>query len=133
MPRMRRRSLLGCTRRYATPRAGRCAARLDHTPSPLILAPIWQVYGDVFEDAATCVLTWRRRYRGNPKLWKRLMRSDKLVKELVECAPVIAAVRALVDGYDLAEGETFTIVDLCSGKVPSHGASASASPPPCPI
>lgn len=79
-------------------------------------APGRRVYAEVFDDAVRCVVAWRRRYRGNPRLWKQLMRPERVVKELVECAPVIAAARALVHGHVLADGERFTVVDLCSGK-----------------
>ena len=59
------------------------------------------------------MLRWRRRYRGNPRLWRSLFKGEKVVKEIVESAPVIAAVREVVAAH---EGEKMTIVDLCSGK-----------------
>ena len=50
------------------------------------------VYADVFDDACAAILRWRRRFA--PALWRRLMK-ERLLKELVEIAPVIAAVRDL--------------------------------------
>ena len=39
-----------------------------------------------------------------------------MVKELVEAAPVIDAVRSVVAQQQLAGGEKISIIDLCSGK-----------------
>ena len=74
-------------------------------------APRRDVYGGIYDECADAVVRWRRRYHGNPQLWKRLMK-ERLVKELVECAPVIAATRDFV----AEQHERVTIVDLCSGK-----------------
>ena len=75
-------------------------------------APGSDVYSDVYADAVASVGRWRRRYRGNQALWRRLLRPERLVKEIVETAPVIAAVR----DYVAAEPRRVTIVDLCCGK-----------------
>ena len=79
-------------------------------------APGSRVYPEVFAEAQECVVRWRRRYHGNARLWKQLFKSDKVIKELVEAAPVIAMARALVTSAKLPPGERFTVVDLCSGK-----------------
>ena len=74
-------------------------------------------YPEVFHDAEIALLRWRRRYREtSPRLWKSLMRADKVIKELEESAPVIEAVRCVVAETELAEGERISIIDLCSGK-----------------
>ena len=75
------------------------------------------LYPEVFADAKLAVVNWRKRYREqSPRLWKSLMRADKIVKELSEAAPVIDAVRSVVAETPLPEGQKFTIIDLCSGK-----------------
>ena len=87
------------------------AAFADWLDKALRAAPNQAAYGSTYIDSAAAVVRWRRRYRGNPKLWNRLMK-DKVVKELVECAPVVAACRDYVD----AHAKPVTVVDLCSGK-----------------
>ena len=71
-------------------------------------------HAELFADAHASVLRWRRRYKGNPRLWRSLMKADRVVKEIVEAAPVLAAAREVVAAAP--PGERFTIVDLCSGK-----------------
>ena len=44
-------------------------------------APRRDVYGGIYDECADAVVRWRRRYHGNPQLWKRLMK-ERLVKEL---------------------------------------------------
>ena len=78
-------------------------------------APGRTAYPAVFDSAEECVVRWRRRYHGNPSVWKCLMK-DRLLKEIVECAPVIAAAQEFIATAPLAEGERFTLVDLASGK-----------------
>ena len=77
-------------------------------------APGADKYADLFADCHDCVLRWRRRYRGNQRLWRSLMKADRVVKEIVEAAPVLAAARDMVLAAPL--DQRFTIVDLCSGK-----------------
>ena len=72
------------------------------------------IYSSVYDNAIEAIVEWRKRYRGNPLLWKRIFRKEKVIKELVEVAPVIDVVKSVVEAYD--EDENFTIVDLCSGK-----------------
>ena len=87
------------------------AAFADWLDKALRAAPNQAAYGQTYLDSAAAVVRWRRRYRGNPKLWNRLMK-DKVVKELIECAPVVAACRDYVDAHT----KPVTVVDLCSGK-----------------
>jgi hypothetical protein len=87
------------------------AAFADWLDKALRAAPNQAAYGRTYLDSAAAVVRWRRRYRGNPKLWNRLMK-DKVVKELIECAPVVAACRDYVDAHTTP----VTVVDLCSGK-----------------
>ena len=54
------------------------------------------VHADLFAECLQCVLRWRRRYRGNPRLWRSLFKGEKVIKEIVEAAPVIAAARDVV-------------------------------------
>ena len=95
--------------------------------SELADAPGVDKYPEVFADAQAAVLTWRRRYRHSPRLWRSLG-CERMVKELVESAPVIAAVRSVVDDTELAEGERFAIVDLCSGKGCKRSGGALLAP-----
>jgi len=63
------------------------------------------------------MVQWRRRFHGNPVLWRRLFKGEKVVKELTETAPVIAAVMDLVGSARVERPEEqFTVVDLCAGK-----------------
>lgn len=87
--------------------AGWLAAKLAEAPGA-------NVHAELFADCHECVLRWRRRYRGNPRLWRSLMKADKVVKEIVEAAPVLAAARDAVNSA--RPGEKFTVVDLCCGK-----------------
>ncbi|KAK3284057.1 hypothetical protein CYMTET_8274 [Cymbomonas tetramitiformis] len=80
----------------------------------LSASPGYATYPEIYAEAHDCVLRWRRRYRGDKPTWQRLMKRERLVKELGEAAPVIARVRAVVEA--LPEGKRATIVDLCSGK-----------------
>jgi hypothetical protein len=75
------------------------------------------VYDQVFENAITAIVNWRMRYRGNPSLWRRIFKKERVIKELVESAPIIHAVQELVENYVPKHAEDrFTIVDLASGK-----------------
>ena len=83
----------------------------------LSTAPNQEAYSTLYADAVEAVVRWRRRFEGHPDMWKRLMKRDKVVKELIESAPVIQRVRELVEHESqLGPDERFTIVDLCSGK-----------------
>ena len=71
-------------------------------------------YPELFAEAVISVCRWRRRYRGNQRLWRSLMKADRVIKEIVEAAPVLAAAREVVAAAPA--GEKFTVIDLCSGK-----------------
>ena len=78
--------------------------------------PLSKDYPELFATAPKLICKWRQRYQGNPTLWKRLFNKDKVIKEFVESAPVIAAVEQLVLNADLEEGKKYTIIDLACGK-----------------
>jgi len=93
-------------------------------------------YPRVFNGAVRAASSWRRRYRGNPALWRRIFKGDRVAKELIEAAPVIDAAMRLADDYEPDDGDDdedgdgdgdgddngrrrrgkITIVDLASGK-----------------
>jgi len=77
-------------------------------------------YSTTYEDSLNAIVNWRKRYRGNPSLWKRIFKKDRVIKELVESAPVIEFVkRAVVQSKyndDDDDEKKYTIIDLCSGK-----------------
>lgn len=87
-------------------------------------APGRNTYSSAYEDSLNAIVKWRKRYRGNPSLWKRVFKKDRVVKELIESAPVIEFVkRAIVESSsnnniddDDDDKKKFTIIDLCSGK-----------------
>lgn len=72
-------------------------------------------YSKVYQDAIQAIVNWRKRYRGNPVLWKRIFKKERVIKELIESAPVIYAMQELVEAHE-SDDEKFTIVDLCCGK-----------------
>ena len=80
------------------------------------------LYSDVYEDSIKAIINWRKRYRGNPTVWKRIFSKDRVVKELIESAPIIQAVKTIVESNanenenENGNNEKFTILDLCSGK-----------------
>mmetsp|Transcript_24548 Transcript_24548/g.73679 ORF Transcript_24548/g.73679 Transcript_24548/m.73679 type:complete len:380 (-) Transcript_24548:16-1155(-) len=97
--------------------AQRAASERDFTAwlaAELETAPNRETYADLYAESAAAVVRWRRRFHGNPKLWQRLAK-ERLVKEVVECAPVVAATRDFVAARP-AGAPPVTIVDLCSGK-----------------
>jgi len=75
--------------------------------------PTFAVYNEVMIEAVDAVIRWRRRFDGNPGLWRRIMK-PRLIKEIGETAPILDATLCLLRGnQDLKD---VTIVDLCSGK-----------------
>ncbi len=79
--------------------------------------PLSEQYPDVFGLAPKCLVKWRQRYRGNRSLWKRLFHKERVLKEFIEAAPIIDAVRHFVDHAEVTSPEEkFTVVDLASGK-----------------
>ncbi|KAL7521591.1 hypothetical protein ACHAWX_006268 [Stephanocyclus meneghinianus] len=79
-------------------------------------SPMYHEYLTVFQAAPKIMTEWRQRYRGNPALWKRLFQKDRVIKEFVEAAPIIDAVKRLVDDAVLVNGQQFTIFDLACGR-----------------
>ena len=80
---------------------------------------LYELYPEVLHAAPKCVTNWRRRYDGNPKLWKRIFTLDRVLKEIVEAIPIIDAVSKWIhyqDGQTQQKRTNVTIVDLCSGK-----------------
>lgn len=73
-----------------------------------------QTYDAVYEDSVEAIVKWRKRYRGNPAVWKRIFKKDRVIKELIESAPIIENVKRLVN--ESQSTEKFTVMDLCSGK-----------------
>lgn len=79
---------------------------------------LYEKYGEqVFDKLSKCITLWRKRYRDgdSAKLWKRLFKRDRVVKEIIESLPIIHA----IDGWVASasnDDEPVTIIDLCSGK-----------------
>ena len=71
-------------------------------------------YANVYEDSITAIVNWRKRFRGNPVIWKRVFKKDRVIKELIESAPIIQSVKRVIES-NVSE-EKFTILDLCCGK-----------------
>ena len=79
-------------------------------------SPLRHQYAAVFELAPKIITEWRRRYRGNPSLWKRIFDKDRVIKAFIEAVPVIDAVKRLVENTDLDDGKQFRILDLACGR-----------------
>ena len=80
---------------------------------------LFELYPHVFEKAAMCTSRWRKRYRGNPGLWKRIFKKERVVKEVIEAIPILDATdRWMKDQKSTSrkQEQKVTIVDLCSGK-----------------
>jgi len=91
---------------------------LEHVPNRM-------KYDKMFDISINAIVNWRKRYRGNPKLWKRIFKKDRVIKELIEAVPVMEAVHTYVNNFDTKDndkyrhrhdGKKITIMDLCSGK-----------------
>jgi hypothetical protein len=88
--------------------------------------PLSSEYPALFDMAPTIICKWRRRYRGNAPLWKRLFQKERVLKEFIEAVPIIDAVQQLVTEADddadtddtrrLKNGEKYTIIDLACGR-----------------
>ena len=80
--------------------------------------PISVKYPEIFHLAPSCLVKWRQRYRGNRSVWKRLFNQERVLKEFIEAAPIIDAVRIFVDHTTtpISETDKFTVIDLASGK-----------------
>ena len=98
-----------------------------HMHNELSTHPLSSDYPALFATAPKIICKWRRRYRGNAPLWKRLFQKERVLKEFIEAVPIIDAVQRLVTGADgdtstdtddtrrLKNGEKYTIVDLACG------------------
>jgi len=75
--------------------------------------PLSERYPELFIKAATAVTNWRRRFRGDPALWKRLFKKDRVVKEFVEAVPILDA---LLTWMESSNATNITILDLACGK-----------------
>lgn len=80
--------------------------------------PLAHDFPQLFEKAPRCMTQWRKRFRNNPPLWRRLFDKDRVMKEFIEAVPVLDAVVRLIAANDAAtdKQQQYTIVDLCSGK-----------------
>jgi len=79
-------------------------------------SPGRQQYKTVFDQAIVAIIKWRQRYRGNPKIWKRIFKKERVLKELIESAPIIHSVQIFVNENENRKDAPYTILDLCSGK-----------------
>lgn len=81
-------------------------------------APGRDVYTTTFDSAILAIVKWRQRFRGNPAVWKRIFKKDRVFKELIESVPVLNLVQKFVDNNSNSEdsNQKITILDLCSGK-----------------
>jgi hypothetical protein len=68
-------------------------------------------YPDIFSKAPRCITNWRKRYRGDPVLWKRIFKKERVFKEFIEAVPIMDALSTWIQ-YQ----HNVTIVDLASGK-----------------
>lgn len=41
-------------------------------------------YSTVYEHSIMAIVKWRQRYRGNPQLWKRIFKKERVIKELID-------------------------------------------------
>ena len=88
------------------------------------MAPqVRELYPETFLECAQAVTNWRRRFRGNPTLWRRLFKHERVLKEVIESIPVVKAVQDWIQRHYSSEqqqqtlpSEKVTIIDLCSGK-----------------
>ena len=70
----------------------------------------------IMEQAIVAICGWRKRFRNDRDLWARIMRRDRVIKELNECMPVIAHTVEMVSRLKLDEGgDKAVVLDLCSG------------------
>jgi len=81
-------------------------------------APGRQVYETTFDSAILAIVRWRQRFRGNPTIWKRIFKKERVFKELIESAPILHSVEKFVNNNvkSKIDDEKITILDLCSGK-----------------
>jgi hypothetical protein len=84
-------------------------------------------YKTTYDNAIIAIVKWRQRYHGNPVVWKRIFKKDRVFKELIESVPVLHSVQKIVNHTNTGsnnkddidendEDNKITILDLCSGK-----------------
>jgi hypothetical protein len=89
-------------------------------------------YKATYDNAIIAIVKWRQRYHGNPAVWKRIFKKDRVFKELIESVPVLHSVQTFVNNHTNTnttnnndnnnknnngdEDNKITILDLCSGK-----------------
>lgn len=78
--------------------------------------PLHKDYPELFKRAPKIISLWRQRYEGNAPLWKRLFKSERVLKEFIEAAPFIDSIERLVLSTELKDGEKFRIIDLACGR-----------------
>ena len=83
-------------------------------------SPLAADYPDLFAKAPGCFVRWRNRFsETDPRLWRRLFATDKILKEFFEAVPVLDAVVKMIENdtrLDPDGRQSYTIIDLCSGK-----------------
>ena len=73
-------------------------------------------HGRLLDECCAIAASWRVRFWERRALWGRIRRGSRLVKELVEAAPVLARAKAQVERLQLKEGQPrLVVLDLCSG------------------
>ena len=94
---------------------------------------LYKLYPKIMDSIPEVITKWRKRYDGNPKVWKRIFTLSRVLKEIIEALPIIHAVEQFIqynynnpttsngDTNHADTTETNTkpkaiIIDLCSGK-----------------
>ena len=98
------------------------AKELIHSSGPRLVQDYPSLF--VYDAVPRCITNWRKRFRGNPALWKRLFHKDKVVKEFIEAIPVLDTVLTYTQQQQQQQDtnntktnpKKITILDLCSGK-----------------
>ena len=79
--------------------------------------PAWAEHAEILERCVQIAgRTWRERFGRDRKLWSRIRRGKRLIKELAESAPVLVRVLRAVEALELPDpSKKLVILDLCSG------------------
>jgi len=86
---------------------------LDWIRIQLEAMPSYETFPGIMREAVQALGRWRDTL--DKELWIRVMRRNRVLKEINEYAPVIDRARRFVENIELPPGEKVTIVDLCSG------------------
>ena len=78
--------------------------------------PLMEDYPRIQLLASRAVTQWRQRFRGNIQLWRKLFKGERVVKEIIEGAPVLDATINIVENLPEGNEEKFTLIDLASGR-----------------